>query len=91
MPHRKKSRIDLDFDISRVMKRTKPLVVRNKAYDWNKLLSPEVLKRNIWLSNVWAEIYSKNPQDEFIRKLSTDDMLKTKWFEKYGFKEPINF
>ncbi len=91
MPHRKKSRIDLDFDLTKVIKKTKPLVTKNRTYDWDKLLPPEILKRNIWLAEIWAEIHKQNPQDEFIRKLSTDDMFKTKWFEKYGYKEPTNF
>ncbi len=91
MPHKKKSRIDLDFDISRIMRESKPLVIRKRSYDWDKLLAPHILKRNIWLGNVWAEIYVKNPYDEFIRNLSTDDMFKTKWFEKFGYKEPSDF
>lgn len=91
MPHKKKSRIDLDFDISRIMRESKPLVIRKRSYDWDKLLAPHILKRNIWLGNVWAEIYAKNPYDEFIRNLSTDDMFKTKWFEKFGYKEPSDF
>lgn len=58
-------------------------------YDWNKLLSEKKRNRNRWLVTVWMELYIKYPHDEYIRKLPTTEMDETKWFEKYGYKEPI--
>lgn len=63
------------------------LFVKNK-YDWEKMMCPLKLKRNRWLVETWMSLYIKHPEDEFIRKLSTKDLDETKWFEKYGFKEP---
>ncbi len=57
-------------------------------YDWEKIMDKKTLERHKWLSKTWIDLYSQNPNDMFIRKLSTDDMIKTKWFEKYGIKEP---
>lgn len=88
MPHRKISRIQQDIDFKKSVIKTKSFNFRKTNYDWEKLLRPEVLKRNIWIVKIWGELHKKNPQDEFIRNLSTDDMYKTKWFEKYGYKEP---
>lgn len=61
---------------------------RSVGYDWNKLLAPEVLRRHKWLAQTWINLYIQNPDDEFVRKLSTDELLKSKWYEKYGIKEP---
>ncbi len=93
MPYRKKSRInlELDLDLFKIRKKTKYVVRKNETYDWEKLLPSKIIKRNKWLGKIWAEIYANNPHDEFIRNLSTDDMYKTKWFEKYGYKEPNDF
>lgn len=61
---------------------------RSVGYDWNRLLAPEVLRKHKWLAQTWINLYIQNPEDDFIRKLSTDELLKTKWYEKYGVKEP---
>lgn len=61
---------------------------RSVGYDWNRLLAPEVLRRHKWLAQTWINLYIQNPDDDFIRKLSTDELIKTKWYEKYGVKEP---
>lgn len=61
---------------------------KSNGYDWDKLISKETLKRHEWLSMIWTSLYFQNQEDEFIRNLSTDDIVKTRWFEKYGIKEP---
>ena len=61
---------------------------RRGGYDWDKLIEKQTLKRNEWLSKIWTSLYFQNQEDEFIRNLSTDELLKTRWFEKYGIKEP---
>ena len=61
---------------------------KSVGYDWNRLLAPEVLRRHKWLAQTWINLYIQNPDDEFVRKLSTDELLKSKWYEKYGIKEP---
>ncbi len=63
---------------------------RSVGYDWNRLLAPEILRRHKWLAQTWINLYIQNPEDDFIRKLSTDELLKTKWYEKYGIKEPAH-
>ena len=60
---------------------------RKSGYDWDELLKPETVLRNQWLVKIWGDLYRQNEEDEFLRKLSTDDMIKTNWFEKYGVKE----
>lgn len=60
---------------------------KSVGYDWNRLLAPDVLRRHKWLAQTWINLYIQNPEDDFIRKLSTDELLKTKWYEKYGVKE----
>ena len=61
----------------------------NKStYDWEKTMDPKTLQRHKWLTKIWTELYFQNQEDEFIRKLSTEDMMNTRWFEKYGIKEP---
>ena len=62
---------------------------KSVGYDWNRLLAPEVLRRHKWLAQTWINLYIQNPDDDFVRKLSTDELLKSKWYEKYGIKEPI--
>lgn len=88
MPHKRKSRIDLEIDLSSVFGKSRKMLSHNKVYDWDRLLPKRVLMRHRWLAKTWREIYSKNPHDEYIRFLSTDDQMNTKWFEKYGYKEP---
>lgn len=88
MPYKHKSRIDLDFDLSGVFNKSRKILTNNKVYVWEKILPKRTLKRHKWLAQTWRDIYSLNPNDEFIRFLSTEDMLHTKWFEKYGYKEP---
>ena len=61
---------------------------KSVGYDWNRLLKPDVLRRHKWLAQTWINLYIQNPDDEFVRKLSTDELLKSKWYEKYGIKEP---
>lgn len=61
---------------------------KKSSYDWAKLLGQTTLKRHEWLAEVWTKLYFENQEDDFLRNLSTDDMLKTRWFEKYGVKEP---
>jgi hypothetical protein len=61
---------------------------RRSGYNWEKLLEPKALARNKWLGKTWAELYFQNLDDKFLRYLSTDEIMKTKWFEKYGIKEP---
>lgn len=61
---------------------------RRASYDWDKLIDEKTLKRHQWLAETWRKIYSQHPNDLYIRKLSTDDLLNTKWYEKYGVKEP---
>jgi len=61
---------------------------RRGGYDWAKLLGQTTLKRHEWLAQIWTNLYFQNQSDEFLRNLSTDEILKTKWFEKYGIKEP---
>lgn len=61
---------------------------RRVGYDWEKIMDSKTLKRHKWLSELWTELYFKNQDDGFIRNLSTDEILKTRWFEKYGIKEP---
>ena len=61
---------------------------RRTGYDWEKTMESKTLERHKWLNKIWTELYFKNQEDQFIRKLSTDDMMKTRWFEKYGIKEP---
>ena len=51
-------------------------------------MESKTLERHKWLTKIWIELYFKNQDDQFIRKLSTDEMMKTRWFEKYGIKEP---
>lgn len=63
-------------------------IFRKNSYNWEKLLKEKVLKRNKWLSEIWTDLYFKNQKDEYLRKLSTEELLNTKWFEKYGIKEP---
>lgn len=87
MTHRKKSRINLDNQVFDALK-VKRAFSSCRTYDWDKQLPKVVYERNKWLGKVWGEIYIQNPRDEFIRFLSTDDMLHTKWFEKYGYIEP---
>ncbi len=87
MRHRKHTRINLDSEVFNALQKKRSFS-SCRTYDWEKHLPKEVYERNKWLGNVWGEIYLKNPRDEFIRFLSTDDMLYTKWFEKYGYKEP---
>jgi hypothetical protein len=60
---------------------------RKSIYDWDKLIGSKTLERNKWLVKVWSDLYFANQNDEFLRNLSTDDIMKTKWFEKYGIKE----
>ena len=74
------SRLDSAFPIYRSTRRS--------GYDWEKSMDKKTLERHKWLTKIWIELYSKNPDDMFVRKLSTDDMMKTRWFEKYGIKEP---
>ena len=61
---------------------------RRVGYDWEKTMDPKTLQRHKWLTKIWTELYFQNQEDEFIRKLSTEDMMNTRWFEKYGIKEP---
>lgn len=91
MPHRKRSRINLDLDLFNKMHTQKKNKSIHKTYDWEKQLPKETLERNKWLAKVWLEVYSKNPENTEIRYLSTVDMLETNWYEKYGYKEPNKF
>ncbi len=61
---------------------------KKSGYDWQKLLGAKTVRRNEWLSKTWAKLYFENSCDEYLRNLSTDELMKTKWFEKYGVKEP---
>ncbi len=61
---------------------------RRGGYNWEKILDPKTLARNKWLGKTWADLYFQNLDDKFLRYLSTDDIMKTRWFEKYGIKEP---
>ena len=51
-------------------------------------MEPKTLARHKWLGKTWTDLYFQNQEDQFLRKLSTDDIVKTRWFEKYGIKEP---
>lgn len=62
---------------------------RKAGYDWDKLLGKKTLQRHEWLAEIWTNLYFQNQEDKFIRNLSTDEILKTRWFEKYGIKEPV--
>jgi hypothetical protein len=62
--------------------------IRN-YYDWEKSMEPKTLERHKWLGKTWTDLYFQNQGDEFLRNLSTEEIMKTKWFEKYGVKEPI--
>ena len=59
------------------------------CYDWQKLLGEKTVRRNEWLSKTWAKLYFENSCDEYLRNLSTDELMKTKWFEKYGVKSLV--
>lgn len=61
---------------------------RRGSYNWEKIMEPKTLERHRWLGKTWTELYFQNQEDLFLRKLSTDDIMKTRWFEKYGIKEP---
>lgn len=61
---------------------------RRAGYDWDKLLEKKTLQRHEWLAELWTNLYFQNQDDKFIRNLSTDEIIKTRWFEKYGIKEP---
>lgn len=61
---------------------------RRSSYNWEKIMEPKTLERHRWLGKTWTELYFQNQEDQFLRKLSTDEIMKTKWFEKYGIKEP---
>lgn len=63
-------------------------VGKKSAYDWEKTMDPKVLARHRWLVETWSNLYFSNLEDKFLRTLSTDDIMKTKWFEKYGVREP---
>lgn len=51
-------------------------------------MEPKTLERHKWLGKTWTELYFKNQEDQFLRHLSTEEIMKTRWFEKYGIKEP---
>ncbi len=72
------------------LERTFPVISfsRRMGYDWEKLISPKALKRHEWLAQIWTNLYFQNQEDQYIRNLSTDEIIKTKWFEKYGIREP---
>ena len=59
-----------------------------RSYDWEKVMEPKTLARHKWLGKTWPDLYFQNQEDQFLRKLSSDDIVKTRWFEKYGIKEP---
>ena len=59
-----------------------------RSYDWEKVMEPKTLARHKWLGKTWTDLYFQNQEDQFLRKLSTDDIVKTRWFEKYGIKVP---
>ena len=59
-----------------------------RSYDWEKVMEPKTLARHKWLGKTWTDLYFQNQEDQFLRKLSTDDNVKTRWFEKYSIKEP---
>lgn len=59
---------------------------RSQKYEWDKILSKEQIDKNKWLAEIWIDLYTRFPDDEYIRKLSTDEMLNTNWYEQYGFK-----
>lgn len=64
-------------------------IFKAKLYlNWEQITDKRTLNRHKWLSQIWADLYIKNPNDDFIRKLSTDELMKTNWFEHYGIKEP---
>jgi len=72
------------------LERTFPVIgfSRRMGYDWEKLISSKTLKRHEWLAQIWTNLYFQNQDDQYIRNLSTDEIIKTKWFEKYGIREP---
>lgn len=61
---------------------------RRSEYNWEKIMEPKTLERHKWLGKTWTELYFKNQEDQFLRHLSTEEIMKTRWFEKYGIKEP---
>ena len=61
---------------------------RKVGYNWEKLISKSTLNRHKWLAEVWTKLYFENPGDDFIINLTTDEITKTRWFEKYGIREP---
>lgn len=61
---------------------------RRSGYDWEKTMEPKILERHKWLGKTWTDLYFQNQGDSFLRNLSTDEIMKTRWFEKYGIKEP---
>ncbi|MDD2896858.1 MAG: hypothetical protein PHG81_12650 [Aliarcobacter sp.] len=61
---------------------------RRNEYNWEKIMNPKTLARNKWLGKTWTDLYFQNQGDDYLRFLSTDDIISTKWFEKYGVKEP---
>ena len=72
------------------VRKTFPVVNFSKkaGYDWEKLIEPKTLERHKWLAQTWTNLYFENQEDQFIRNLSTDEIMKTRWFEKYGIREP---
>ena len=49
----------------------------------------QMLKEKGYPVKIGIEICNfKNQEDQFLRHLSTEEIMKTRWFEKYGIKEP---
>ena len=56
--------------------------------NWENFLSKKDLKRNKWSVEEWSKLYAQNIDDLYIRKMSTDELHKGLWLEKYGLVEP---
>lgn len=74
--------------MSRVQRPSPIFSSYRREYNWEKIMDPKTLARHKWLGKTWTDLYFQNLEDKFLRNLSTEEIMKTRWFEKYGIKEP---